>query len=103
MRPNKSKKVSSTNFVSPCLASDIENEVYFVFNLSRIRCWRLHGNEEDGLQLAFDYVTGKDDMAWTKIVSTSAIFMGMCLQNLVSELMRLKNGERIRRPKDRTR
>ncbi len=83
--------------------SDPKSKKEFIFSVTRMRCWRLYGNDDDGLQLAFDYMRAKDQMQWTKVQSANAIFMSMCLQALVTELIRTRKGERIRRPKDRVR
>ena len=40
------------------------------------------------LELAFEYLLSKDRLQWITVDSTQVIFLSLCLQSMVEELMR---------------
>lgn len=80
------------------------------FKVTRMRCWRItassdineNGKKEEHLELAFEYLLRKDQMEWITIYSDQAILMSLCLQSIVDEILRIKHGRPIKRPKDRS-
>lgn len=74
------------------------------FAVQRMRCWRTYTVEE-GIEMEFEYFfdtsDGEGKMKWVKIQSTQTIHMAMCLQLLVEEMVRIKNGKPIHKPSDR--
>eukprot|EP00039_Didymoeca_costata_P004994 m.77467 g.77467 ORF g.77467 m.77467 type:complete len:437 (-) comp12625_c0_seq2:99-1409(-) len=68
------------------------------FNVKRIRCWRVLQNCEE---FGFEYLDDNGEMVWIKVRTDFAILLGMCLQSVVDELLRLKQAIPIRHPKDR--
>ncbi|XP_033727766.1 sorting nexin-17-like [Pecten maximus] len=82
------------------------------FRITRMRCWRITTCLSDSkeeirnpssprLELAFEYLMAKDTLKWITITSDQAILMSMCLQSVVDELIRKKQGKKIKRPQDR--
>ncbi|XP_071804503.1 sorting nexin-17-like [Asterias amurensis] len=79
------------------------------FKITRMRCWRItlvkegEDTKEDPsqLELAFEYLIGKDKLRWIVITSDQAILMSLSLQDMVDELLLFKRGGRIKRPHDR--
>ncbi|XP_034835128.1 sorting nexin-17 [Maniola hyperantus] len=80
------------------------------YKVTRMRCWRittLHNversqtNGDDSLldepsknfELSFEYLLSKDNLVWVTLRTEHAIFISVCLQSIVDELMRQKNGE----------
>jgi len=74
------------------------------FKVTRMRCWRIMKSESsnqtgilrtDGsqLELSFEYLISAERLEWITIKSHQAILMSMCLQSMVEELVRVKNGE----------
>lgn len=80
------------------------------FKVTRMRCWRItatseineNGEKEEHLELAFEYLLRRDQMQWITIYSDQAILMSLCLQSIVDEILRIKNGRPIKKPKDRS-
>lgn len=80
------------------------------FKVTRMRCWRItatsdineNGEKEEHLELAFEYLLRKDQMQWITIYSDQAILMSLCLQSIVDEILRIKQGKPVKRPKDRS-
>ncbi|KAJ7361852.1 Sorting nexin-17 [Desmophyllum pertusum] len=79
------------------------------FKVTRMRCWRItstsevneNGEKEEHLELAFEYLIRRDKMQWVTIYSDQAILMSLCLQTIVDEILRIKQGKPVKRPKDR--
>lgn len=79
------------------------------FKVTRIRCWRItstcekneNGDTQERLELAFEYLIKKDEMEWITIYSDEAILMSLCLQSIVDEILRMKQGRPVKKPKDR--
>ncbi|CAH2258440.1 jg4181 [Pararge aegeria aegeria] len=44
-------------------------------------------------ELSFEYLLSKDNLVWVTLRTEHAIFISVCLQSIVDELMRQKNGE----------
>lgn len=80
------------------------------FKVTRMRCWRItatselneNGKKEEHLELAFEYLLRKDQMQWITIYSDDAILMSLCLQSIVDEILRIKEGRPVKKPKDRS-
>lgn len=80
------------------------------FKVTRMRCWRItstseineNGEKEEHLELSFEYLLKRDQMQWITIFSDQAILMSLCLQSIVDEILRIKQGKPIKRPKDRS-
>lgn len=80
------------------------------FKVTRMRCWRItstseineNGEKVEHLELAFEYLLRKDQMKWIIIYSDQAIHMSLCLQSIVDEILRIKDGRPVKRPKDRS-
>ncbi|KAJ2948115.1 hypothetical protein O0L34_g9913 [Tuta absoluta] len=79
------------------------------YKVTRMRCWRittLHSVErsqtngqgallEDSnknFELSFEYLISKDNLKWITLRTEHATFISVCLQSIVDELMRQKNG-----------
>ncbi|XP_052757683.1 sorting nexin-17 isoform X2 [Galleria mellonella] len=79
------------------------------FKVTRMRCWRIttlhtmerpqtngHGSllEESNknFELSFEYLISKDNLKWITLKTEHATFISVCLQSIVDELMRQKNG-----------
>ncbi|KAL0850970.1 hypothetical protein ABMA28_006867 [Loxostege sticticalis] len=79
------------------------------FKVTRMRCWRIttlhamerpqtngHGSllEESNknFELSFEYLVSKDNLKWITLKTEHATFISVCLQSIVDELMRQKNG-----------
>ena len=54
------------------------------------------------LELAFEYLIGKDKLRWIVITSDQAILMSLSLQDMVDELLLFKRGGRIKRVREPT-
>ncbi|CAH2050660.1 unnamed protein product, partial [Iphiclides podalirius] len=79
------------------------------YKVTRMRCWRIttlhamerlqtngHGSllEESNkhFELSFEYLISKDHLEWITLRTEHAIFISVCLQSIVDELMRQKSG-----------
>lgn len=79
------------------------------FKVTRMRCWRIttlhtmeqpqvngHGplleNVNQNYELSFEYLISKDNLKWITLKTEHATFISVCLQSIVDELMRQKNG-----------
>ncbi|XP_013197159.2 sorting nexin-17 isoform X2 [Amyelois transitella] len=78
------------------------------YKVTRMRCWRIttlhtmerphangHGLLEDSnknYELSFEYLISKDNLKWITLKTEHATFISVCLQSIVDELMRQKNG-----------
>ncbi|XP_038207617.1 sorting nexin-17 [Zerene cesonia] len=78
------------------------------YKVTRMRCWRIttlhamdgqlngHGSllEEPAknFELSFEYLISKDNLVWVTLKTENAIFISVCLQSIVDELMRQKSG-----------
>ncbi|CAH2989226.1 unnamed protein product [Chilo suppressalis] len=79
------------------------------FKVTRMRCWRittLHAMERastnghgplleepnKNFELSFEYLVSKDNLKWITLKTEHATFISVCLQSIVDELMRQKNG-----------
>lgn len=73
------------------------------FQLTRIRCWKVDQSDTDNnvSYLMFDYLIAQEQMRWITIKTSKAILMSMSLQSAVDELLRLRAGRPVRKPKDR--
>ncbi|XP_023949150.1 sorting nexin-17 [Bicyclus anynana] len=80
------------------------------YKVTRMRCWRIttlhnvdrsQSNGDNSLldepsknfELSFEYLLSKDNLVWVTLRTEHAIFISVCLQSIVDELMRQKNGE----------
>ncbi|CAF4795695.1 unnamed protein product [Pieris macdunnoughi] len=77
------------------------------YKVTRMRCWRittLHSLDHShngslleeptkNFELSFEYLISKDNLIWVTLKTENAIFISVCLQSIVDELMRQKNGE----------
>ncbi|ESO09292.1 hypothetical protein HELRODRAFT_97472 [Helobdella robusta] len=79
--------------------------------VTRIRCWRIASVVSvfliirtsinirplgpKTLELSLEYLISKNTLKWISIYSPQAIFISMCLQSVVDELIMKKNGEHI--------
>jgi hypothetical protein len=48
------------------------------------------------LELSFEYLMNNQELQWVTIVSSQAILMSLCLQSIVEELLRMRNGAKIK-------
>ncbi|OWR50289.1 putative sorting nexin [Danaus plexippus plexippus] len=86
------------------------------YKVTRMRCWRIttlhtmerqQTNGHDSLmdepsknfELSFEYLISKDNLVWVTLRTEHAIFISVCLQSIVEELMRQKNGEGPKSPR----
>jgi len=82
------------------------------FKVTKMRCWRImtvatcqDSSEEDDenlmsndkLELSFEYLMSTGELQWVTIVSSQAILMSLCLQSIVEELLRMRNGVPIKK------
>ena len=82
------------------------------FKVTKMRCWRImtvatcqDSSEEDDenlmsndkLELSFEYLMSTGELQWVTIVSSQAILMSFCLQSIVEELLRMRNGVPIKK------
>ncbi|XP_020286269.1 sorting nexin-17 isoform X2 [Pseudomyrmex gracilis] len=77
------------------LVGDCEHEI--AFKVSRVRCWRIttvqngadhcEDNDENSLELSFEYLIAKNELQWITIISEQAILMSVCLQAMIDELL----------------
>ena len=51
------------------------------FGVTRMRCWKISGSFDHGLEISFDYLRAKDKLAWTTYVrlSCSTKFLSVCI------------------------
>lgn len=49
------------------------------------------------LELSFEYLMPSGELQWVTIVSSQAILMSLCLQSMVEELLRIRNGVKIKK------
>ncbi|XP_065062712.1 sorting nexin-17-like [Rhopilema esculentum] len=78
------------------------------FLVSNIKCWRLIAAEPINgcdasmdLKFSFEYLFSKDKLKWITVFSDEGIMMSMCLQGIVDEIIREKDGKPIRMPLSR--
>jgi len=64
------------------------------FRVTRMRSWRIttivqeqHYNQPK-MELSFEYLLSKDRLQWISVDSPQVIFLSLCLQSMVEELMR---------------
>ncbi|XP_049874775.1 sorting nexin-17 [Pectinophora gossypiella] len=79
------------------------------YKVTRMRCWRIttlhsveraqtngHGplleDSNKNFELSFEYLISKDNLKWITLRTEHATFISVCLQSIVDELMRQKNG-----------
>ncbi|XP_053615830.1 sorting nexin-17 [Plodia interpunctella] len=78
------------------------------YKVTRMRCWRittlhamdrpqtnghgLHDDSNKNYELSFEYLVSKDNLKWITLKTEHATFISVCLQSIVDELMRQKNG-----------
>jgi sorting nexin-17 len=74
----------------------------FNFLVTRMRCWKVVSCG-DRLELSFEYLFNKDKLKWVKISGSQAIFISVCLQGLVDELLLKRDNLKFKRPQDRER
>ncbi|XP_062516525.1 sorting nexin-17-like [Corticium candelabrum] len=74
----------------------------FNFLVTRMRCWKVVSCG-DRLELSFDYLFNKDKLKWVKIKGSQAIFISVCLQGLVDELIMKRDNKSFKQPGDRQR
>ena len=81
------------------------------FKVTKMRCWRImtlaaeEAKEEDEdeeanaakLELSFEYLMPSGELQWVTIVSSQAILISLCLQSMVEELLRTRNGVAIKK------
>ncbi|CAK1540195.1 unnamed protein product [Leptosia nina] len=96
-----SKELTLTSVTNPCHEQR--------YKVTRMRCWRittLHSIDRQinghsslleepskNFELSFEYLLSKDNLVWVTLKTENAIFISVCLQSIVDELMRQKNGE----------
>ncbi|XP_072941644.1 sorting nexin-17 [Epargyreus clarus] len=90
------------------------------FKVTRMRCWRIttlhnveklqsngHGQQSlleecnKNFELSFEYLLSKDNLTWITLKTENAIFISVCLQSIVEELMRQKSGAGPASPRGR--
>ena len=92
--------------------------MHFDFQVTKMRCWRImtladvvEAQEEadseiddaetvithSKLELSFEYLMPSGELQWVTIVSSQAILMSLCLQSMVEELLRIRNGVQIKK------
>jgi hypothetical protein len=49
------------------------------------------------LELSFEYLMASGELHWVTIISSQAILMSLCLQSMVEELLRMRNGVAIKK------
>ncbi|XP_020895527.1 sorting nexin-17-like [Exaiptasia diaphana] len=81
------------------------------FKVTRMRCWRITSSTisdednkktDENMELAFEYLLGKDNLHWITVYSDQAILISMCLQSIVDEILRLKQGKPIKSVKKKS-
>lgn len=73
------------------------------YQLTRIRCWKVGYQENSGQKwLAFSYHhgDGKDDFIWVRLVGKATVFLTLCIQSAVNELLRLRSKQCVRLPSE---
>jgi sorting nexin-17 len=73
------------------------------YQLTRIRCWKVGYQENSGQKwLAFNYHhgDGKDDFIWVRLVGKATVFLTLCIQSAVNELLRLRSKQCVRLPSE---
>lgn len=64
------------------------------FRVTRMRSWRIttivqeQNVDQPKLELSFEYLLSKDRLQWIVVDSPQVIFLSLCLQSMVEELMR---------------
>lgn len=48
------------------------------------------------MELSFDYLFSKEKLKWVKIQASQAIFMSVCLQGIVDELLMKRDGTKFK-------
>ena len=82
------------------------------FKVTKMRCWRIMtvggGRDNDiccdneassrpqKLELSFEYLMNDGDLQWVTVTSSQAILMSLCLQSIVEELLRMRNGSKLK-------
>ncbi|XP_040565287.1 LOW QUALITY PROTEIN: sorting nexin-17 [Lepeophtheirus salmonis] len=67
------------------------------FKVTKMRCWRImtltnpRDDDDNKLELSFEYLINNQTLQWVTIVSSQAILMSICLQSIVEELLRKKS------------
>eukprot|EP00096_Caligus_rogercresseyi_P011192 TRINITY_DN4329_c0_g1_i1.p1 TRINITY_DN4329_c0_g1~~TRINITY_DN4329_c0_g1_i1.p1 ORF type:complete len:497 (+),score=147.04 TRINITY_DN4329_c0_g1_i1:114-1604(+) len=67
------------------------------FKVTKMRCWRImtltnpKDDDDNKLELSFEYLINNQSLQWVTIVSSQAILMSICLQSIVEELLRKKS------------
>ena len=81
------------------------------FPVTKIRSWRvaspentalLKDSDQPLLQLGLEVLIKKGKLVWILIYSDQAIMMSMCIKSMVSELLRKRNNEPMKKPSDRS-
>ena len=87
------------------------------FKVTKMRCWRimtvannepedLNRNTDENndatdtkmkLELSFEYLMNNRELQWITVISSQAILMSLCLQSIVEELLRMRNGIKIKK------
>ncbi|XP_041975241.1 sorting nexin-17 [Aricia agestis] len=79
------------------------------YKITKMRCWRIttihnfdhqQTNGHNSLleepnknfELSFEYLMNKDNLVWVTLRTENAVFISVCLQSIVDELMRAKSG-----------
>ena len=85
------------------------------FKVTKMRCWRImtltgqaydeFSDSEDEesrskLELSFEYLMNNQELQWITIISSQAILMSLCMQSIVEELLRMRNGVPIKKVSD---
>lgn len=80
------------------------------FAVPKIRCWRLSTKENEldsvvqpQLQFSFEYLFSKEEIKWIDVQSDQGIMMSMCLQGIVDEIVREREGRPMKMRKSRRR
>lgn len=78
------------------------------FQVQKIRCWKLcskalasEKTDTGSVRFSFEYFFGADKLQWINVESDQGIMISMCLQGIVDEILREKEGRAIRLPKAR--
>jgi sorting nexin-17 len=93
------------------MSSTMDAPTEVIFRVTRIRCWRLttalaapdslsasitsnsKSSKPAKLELSFEYLMGKDQLRWVTIHGDQVILISICLQGMVEELLRKRNGQ----------
>ena len=94
---------------------------FLLLQVTKMRCWRImtikggrdndfiinnssnspfSSSDEDDvrqkLELSFEYLMNSGELQWVTIISSQAILMSLCLQSIVEELLRIRNGTKLK-------